>query len=88
MTAKKTNKTPALLVSPDNTSAYADGMQAGYNDIHHNCTLLFFHNVLGQNMETARVVLPKDVMEKGIDILCKLIDHYPEKPKVEPIDKE
>lgn len=79
---KKTVKKQNLFLSPNTTSAYADGIQVGVDKEHNNCSLIFYHTVMNQNFETTRVVLPADVMKKGLDILSKALDHYPTKDEV------
>lgn len=75
----------SLILNTNVQSVFADGVQ--FTIEKEICTMVFHHRIGGNALEQARVSITTDLFKRCIDVMCRLVNYYPEKPK-DLIDKK
>jgi len=77
--SNKETSTRKLIVNDNLPTLYADSVRISHRNDGMNY-LSFRSNLPDYNMEQVRLMICDDDLTRIIDIICKIIDYFPEKP--------
>lgn len=81
--SNKDTSTPKLIINNDLPTLYVDGLRISHRDDGMNY-LSLRTNLPDYNIEQVRLIIDDQHLTSIIDLICEIIEYFPEKPTKKP----